>query len=75
MQPSTATNLWFYPCYRRSPFFAATRKTFRRLSSAISDIGYSATNSGIGSNSPFCSISRTRASWAAMSALISAIMA
>ena len=38
MQPSTATNLWFYPCYRRSPFFAATRKTLRRLSSAISDI-------------------------------------
>ena len=26
MQPSTATNLWFYPCYRRSPFFAATQK-------------------------------------------------
>jgi aminomethyltransferase len=26
MQPSTATKLWFYPCYRRSPFFAATQK-------------------------------------------------
>ena len=26
MQLSKATNLWFYPCYRRSPFFAATQK-------------------------------------------------
>ncbi len=26
MQPSKPTNLWLYPCYRRSPFFAATQK-------------------------------------------------
>lgn len=26
MQPSTPTNLWFYPCYRRSPYFNATQK-------------------------------------------------
>ncbi len=26
MQPSTPTKLWFYPCYRRSPFFNATQK-------------------------------------------------
>ena len=26
MQPSEPTNLWFYPCYRHSPYFNATQK-------------------------------------------------